>query len=403
METGDRHDVGGIMLERPFRVRRLGHFLFLTRHIRDFYRLYIDLLGFQVTDVVDMSGRMTPELAATVDDPNLYFARYGGDHHAFIFSSANMSEARGRILPPRVTVGQVSWIVGSLDEVVNGETWLAGQDVAISKSGRDTPGSNWHTYVLDPWGHPNELYYGMEQIGWDGYSKPRELWRPFKQAPDLPQISEYQEVQDGIDRGVNLTGGYRHDETMPFDYEVDGIRMPRPFKITQIGPVSLLVPDMEAALKFYRDDLGLRVTEALEWQGHRCVFLRSNTDHHVLALYDWDLAESLGLSQHSYCMSFGVRVYSYRQLRDAMRFLEEHGIEIRCLPPELTPGMDYTAFAVDPDGHLIQLYYYMEQVGWDGRPRPADQRRPIDHNAWPDTIDAADDEFCGETFMGPWA
>ena len=35
------------------------------------------------------------------------------------------------------------------------------------------PGSNWHAYLYDPDGQSNELYYGIEQIGWNGHSKPR--------------------------------------------------------------------------------------------------------------------------------------------------------------------------------------------------------------------------------------
>lgn len=398
----ERYDVGGVMLERPFQVRRLGHFLFQSRHIEKFYDFYINLLGFLVTDEVDMAHRMKPEVAATIDDTKLYFSRYGGDHHAFIFSSENMSVARGRSFPPKVTIGQLSWLVGSLQEVVEGEEWLDRQSMEISKSGRDTPGSNYHTYVLDPFGHPNEILYGMEQIGWDGRSKPKELWRPFLEAAPLPQVSEYQEVQDGMDRGIDMDSGYRHVETLPFEYEVDGIKMPRPFKVTAIGPVRLMVPDMEKALHFYVYGLGFKISEEVEWNGHKCYFLRAKSDHHDLALYPEAIGADLGLSDHSYCMSFGCRLYNYRQLKDAIAFLESKGVEIKYLPKELTPGMDYTAFAVDPDGHLVQLYCYMEQIGWDGKPRPAEQRREIDLNNWPETIDAASDQVGPETFMGPW-
>ena len=41
------------------------------------------------------------------------------------------------------------------------------------------------------------------------------------------------------------------------------------------------------------------------------------------------------------------------------------------IPPELYPGVDYAAHIVDPAGHVLMLYYYMERVGWDGQPRPA--------------------------------
>ena len=36
--------------------------------------------------------------------------------------------------------------------------------------------------------------------------------------------------------------------------------------------------------------------------------------------------------------------------------------------------IDYAAYAFDLDGHCLELYYYMEQVGWDSAVRPASQR-----------------------------
>ena len=101
-------------------------------------------------------------------------------------------------------------------------------------------------------------------------------------------------------------------------------------------------------------------------------------------------------------MLFGFQVANYRQLKAAIRFLEDNGVEIKYLPPELSPGIDYSAFAIDPDGHALELYYYMEQVGWDGRPRPADLRRRVDNANWPDTLDPKEDTFLGEAFLGPW-
>ena len=144
----------------------------------------------------------------------------------------------------------------------------------------------------------------------------------------------------------------------------------RPFKVIKIGPVRLFVHDIEKCLEFYTNTLGLRITEEVEYEGHRCVFLRCNTEHHSLALYPIALRAKLGLSPHTTCMSFGNQVGDYQQLRNAIDFLKANGVTIKYLPPELFPGIDYSAFAVDPDGHTIQLYYYMEQVGWDGKVRP---------------------------------
>jgi hypothetical protein len=100
-------------------------------------------------------------------------------------------------------------------------------------------------------------------------------------------------------------------------------------------------------------------------------------------------------------MSFGVEVGSYAQLREAVAFLKSHGVTfVDAIPPELHPGIDYAAFALDPDGHCIQLYYYMEQIGWDGRPRPAGQRRQVGP-VWPETLEPLSDTYADQVFQGP--
>ena len=49
----------------------------------------------------------------------------------------------------------------------------------------------------------------------------------------------------------------------------------------------------------------------------------------------------------------------------------------------------------------MQLYYYMEQVGWDGKPRPAALRPKIDNANWPASVPMQSDSFLGEAFLGP--
>jgi hypothetical protein len=75
---------------------------------------------------------------------------------------------------------------------------------------------------------------------------------------------------------------------------------------------------------------------------------------------------------------------------------------IDSMPPELYPGIDYAAHVLDPDGHCIQLYYYMEQIGWDGNPRPRELRRKVAPGAWPETVEPMADAYQGEPFLGPW-
>jgi hypothetical protein len=142
-------------------------------------------------------------------------------------------------------------------------------------------------------------------------------------------------------------------------------------------------------------------SEETIYHGARCAFLRCGNEHHSLALFPRELRRRLGLSEHTTCMSFGVEVGSYAQLREAVAFLKSHGVTfVDSIPPELYPGVDYAAFALDPDGHCIQLYYYMEQIGWDGQPRPASQRRRVGP-VWPETLEPLSDTYADQVFQGP--
>jgi catechol 2,3-dioxygenase-like lactoylglutathione lyase family enzyme len=395
--------VGGVRLPRPFRIRRLGHFGFNVDDMPANLEFYRRLLGFRISDPLDFGARLPPEERGKHGPGVGYFLRHGTDHHSFVLFPRRVLQAlRGNEFP-EVTTNQITWQVGSLKEVMDGFAWMRERGLRINRVGRDTPGSNWHVYPFDPDGHINELYYGIEQIGWDGRSKPAAMHTiGYREAPPLPHRSEWAEVLAAEASGIDLHAGTRQEEAGEERYEVGGVLLARPFKIVRIGPVRLFVADIEGALGFYRDLLGLAVTEEVTWRGHRCVFLRSNTEHHSMALYPLELRAALGLNPASTCLSFGLQVAEYSQLRNAVRFLKEHGVAIKHLPPELSPGIDYSALAIDPAGHALQLYHAMEQVGWDGRPRPQAERRAAADGDWPETIEATSDAYCGEAYLGPW-
>jgi catechol 2,3-dioxygenase-like lactoylglutathione lyase family enzyme len=399
-----KFDVGGVLLERPFKVRRLGHFGFNFVRLEEALKFYTEVLGFAISDRLDLTLlARKPDALKDLGDTGLYFLHYGSDHHSFVMTSTKVIQtAFERAGDTGITINQISWMVGSLAEVVNASRWLPEQGLIPHRNGRDMPGSNWHTYFPDPDGHTNELFYGMEQIGWNGRSKPTPMNnRGFQVAPTLPQMSEFDEIQTALSEGVDVNSGYRHIDPLPAVYDVDGILLRRPFKIVRLGPVRLFVDDVDLAKAFYRDMGGFSLTEEVVWQGHRCAFLRANTEHHSMALYPKALREILGLSTHTTCMSFGLQLANYRQLRDAMEFLKSRGYTVRELPPELSPGIDYSAFVIDPDGHALQMYYKMEQIGWDGKPRPAHERVPVRVGEWPDQVDGGD-AYVGEPYMGPW-
>ena len=406
--TETKFNVGGVLLNQPFKIRRLGHFGINMFKMTEGLHFYKDLLGFKIVDIRDQThgGKVPiPDEYKAFGDINGYFFRYAHDHHAFVLYNHRFRKAtdtRGRV-KDGVTINQITWQVGSLAETVTAHNWFKERGEKVVRNGRDMPGSNWHTYLMDPDMHQNELYWGIEQVGWDGYSKPWEMhYREFSKTPDLPQMSEHAEVDEAIAKGINLTSGYRDKDNMPAKYDVQGILLGRPFKIVKHGPVNLFVEDMQKSLDWYCNTLGFILTEETSYQGHRCFFLRNNTEHHSLALFPMALRKTLGLREDSTTMAFGLQLGNYQQLLDAVAFLKSHGVTMRELPPELTPGMDHTILAHDPDGGAVQLYWSMEQVGWDGKPRPASQRRKVTPGAWPKALEGNSDSFAGEPLLGPW-
>ena len=404
--TSQQYNVGGIMLPRPFKIRRLGHFGFNVNNMNACVHFYRNLLGFKVSDRMDFKGNpQRAEMLKDVDETIGTFMHHGSDHHSFVLFPKPTMDVMGRSTEHGsegdVTINQITWQVGSLAEVVDGVHYFQEREVPIRRSGRDMPGSNWHTYVWDPDGHVNELYYGIEQIGWLGRSKPRDMYyRGFQQEPNLPQMSEEAEVQEALGKGIDIYSGNRDLETEEAKYDVEGVLLPRPFKITKIGPMNLFVKDLGNASRFYTEELGFVATEEVQILGHRALFLRNGNEHHSLGLFPKELRSELGCSDGTSSMCLGLEVGSYQQLRNAVGYLKDAGVSIRELPLETHPGIDYAAFAQDPNGHLVMLYYYMEQLGWQGVPRPMEIRRSAD-GTWPKSLEPLSDTYVDQVFQGP--
>jgi catechol 2,3-dioxygenase-like lactoylglutathione lyase family enzyme len=359
-QIGRGYDVGGVQLERPFRVLRLGHFGFNVADQEKALRFYSDLLGLAVTDTVNF-GEQFKVTSPTGQDPNGYFLRVGADHHSVVLFPHWAFAASGQ--PKRdgtVWISHIAWQVGTLREVTEGRQWLTEKQVHIARpGGRDSRGANWNFTVTDPSFISNEIYYGMDQIGWDGVSKPVAICPrgdPLP-APDGTAEADFPMARRAIEGGLDLKQGLHQRPFGEAKYDVAGVMLPRPFRVVRNGPIRLFAPDVDAAARFYAETMGLTLTEEITWHGHRALFLRANTEHHTVALYPLALRAELGLRPDSLCMAYGMQVGSYRQLKDAIAYLGENGVTIKHLPPELFPGIDYSAVALDPEGHAIQLYY----------------------------------------------
>lgn len=398
------YNVEGVKFPRPFKIRRMSHFGFNVQSVDDGLDFYGRTLGFRVTDEGHLRA-LVDDVPDYVTDDRGIFMTHNTDHHAFLLAHHSLGSMYGdNAASDEITLSHFTWQVGSLQEVYQAFDYFAEKGIEIRRAGRDMPGSNWHVYVLDPDGHTVELCYGMEQVGINGRSKPLAyFYRRFMGRPPLPQMGDFDEMKEASERGADMADGFAIQDlglAQPERHDVGGHLLPRPFKITNIGPMALFVGDLAKSEAFYVGVMGFTVTERVRWREHECVFLRHGREHHSLKLYPKAAREELGLSPHTTCASVGLQLGSYQQLRSAVEWLRRQGVRFVDLPAELSPGIDYCAHALDREGHCMQLYYYMEQIGWDGRPRPPELRRKV-QQPWPEFVEALADTYVDQTFMGP--
>ena len=396
LTKANKYNVGGVALDRPFKILRLGHFGFNAADFEASRRFYFDLLGFFITEPAGAG----------------YFGRHAGDHHSFaLFDKKKFNERQyaghnAKHFRAENDINQITWQVQSVAEMTAATEYFHDIGVEVMREGRaGGGGSQFHLYVWAPDEQIFELYYGIEQISWNGYARPVAMRHGTAVAPKEPQLPDYQLITDDLNQGINVLDGARYVSKMPLKYNVDGLLLPQPFKITRVGPVKLFVDDYDKLKRWHTQVLGFTLTEEVEWQGERCAFLRCNNEHHSLGIFPKSWRKKLGLSETTSSMSFGLQLANYRQLKDAVKFLRDNGVRVETdiIPPELHPGIDYAAYAFDPDGHCIELYYSMEQIGWEGKPRPKELRRKVDPNHWPEILEPLTDTYTGEPYIGPWA
>jgi hypothetical protein len=109
------------------------------------------------------------------------------------------------------------------------------------------------------------------------------------------------------------------------------------------------------------------------------------------------------MSNHSTSAALGLQLANYRQLRDAVKFFRQQGSDVtESIPSELHPGIEYSVTVRDPDGHTLQLYYAMEQIGWQAQSRSKESRKPRKLSEWPEVLETDPNAYLGEPYLGPW-
>ena len=122
----NKYNVGGIALDRPFKIRRLGHFGFNVSDLEAGKRFYFDLLGFFITEPAGAG----------------YFGRHAADHHSFaLFDKKKFNERqyggdKAKHFRPENDINQITWQVQSVTEMAEASKYFRALGIDIMREGR---------------------------------------------------------------------------------------------------------------------------------------------------------------------------------------------------------------------------------------------------------------------------
>jgi catechol 2,3-dioxygenase-like lactoylglutathione lyase family enzyme len=143
-----------------------------------------------------------------------------------------------------------------------------------------------------------------------------------------------------------------------------------PFQLGKIGHVALYVADIKRSTKFYTEMLGFEVSDAYDdgMMPGGAAFLRCNPDHHGIALFKATEAKPAGAGMHH--MAFEVPT-----LDDVVRaraHLRAHDVPVD-FEGRRRAGVQLAVEFRDPDGHRLEIYWGIDQIGPGEQARPADE------------------------------
>ena len=151
----------------PFQLRKLGHVVLNVTDLEASVRFYTGVLGLEVTD----------RYPDTMVPGGMVFMRCNADHHGVaLVGGASKTE--------RSSLNHFAFEVATLDEVFRARAWLSKHDVPIVFEGRRRAGCQIAGEFQDPDGNNLEVYWGIDQVGTNGYVRPASEWRQARTLED---------------------------------------------------------------------------------------------------------------------------------------------------------------------------------------------------------------------------
>jgi catechol 2,3-dioxygenase len=145
----------------PFSIGKIGHVVLHVSDIERSTRFYVEVLGFQISDVY-------PEDMVA---GGMVFMRFSPDHHGVALIGTLKEKSKSGEL------NHMAFEVGTLDEVLRARDHLKHHGIEPHFEGRRRAGCQIAVEFQDPDGHQLEIYWGLDQVGSDGHVRPASEWK----------------------------------------------------------------------------------------------------------------------------------------------------------------------------------------------------------------------------------
>jgi len=165
-----------------------------------------------------------------------------------------------------------------------------------------------------------------------------------------------------------------------------------PITLRKIGHIGIAVRDLDRSVQFYTEVLGLRLTERFDYEqqeiGHGTTvaagaFVRCDSTHHCISIFRVkdELAAAAGPPTVTGLHHIAFEISTPEDLLGLYRHLKRNRVQI-VNARHGGPGNQPRFYAHDPDGHLLEFYWGIDEIGWDGRPRAYPPIAEIDLEAF---------------------
>jgi catechol 2,3-dioxygenase len=143
------------------------------------------------------------------------------------------------------------------------------------------------------------------------------------------------------------------------------------FSVSKVGHLVLRVSDLDRALAFYTDVLGLREVARRDFGEGPMAFLSTGNSHHDIALVEARGDIVRGDSLHHFALKVGDSLDDLAAVQRAL--VAKHVHVHMALDHHVSQGL----YVSDPDGNLIELYVDADQRLWRDDPMTVANADPL--------------------------